>query len=139
MTELNSKFQSEKIVIQKYFQHCKRITKRAAQKFFNLYPEIQKKCNQMLLQTPQFELCSNILRLIIKNDQLHKCQTCGKLLPYKAIRNNSLYCSKKCINKQLALERKNKTNIEKYGDAYPQRLKQQHEKFKQTCLQKYRS
>jgi hypothetical protein len=69
-----------------------------------------------------------------------KCDVCGneKLLSYVFYKintkDNSTYysCSNKC-----SMKKNNKTNLERYGIEYPQKLNICKDKTKQTCLKRY--
>ena len=100
-------------------------------KFFKLYPDIQKYLKQYLNQHPEWETIKKIIYGIMFNIVLPKCKNCEKTLNYSSRKGK--YCSNKCCNSdQNFLKHKEEICQKKYGVKYIMQSKQFKEKSKQT-------
>ena len=91
--------------------------------------QINNYLKQRLKNQPEWQKISWLVIGIVKNIQLLKCHTCGKILPYSRIKNKSKYCSYECKFKN-----KDYLNYLKTVDHSKAQIQQ---KRKQTFLKKY--
>ena len=74
---------------------------------------------------------------LVKNEDL--CENCGKPLKFgKLTKPFAKTCSRNCVGKNnLTKERRNKTNLEKFGATNPFAAKQIKQQIKDTLIEKY--
>lgn len=129
-------------IIKTYFAGKYVLTKKRMDDFCSKYPQIKQQLEIMLNDTPQWLQIKYIIKSIITNTQLKKCQTCGKQMNYLKSIAGDLFCCKSCLSSNEQIKaKKRQTNIKNRGYAHPMQnpkiFKQSRIKFKQTCDIKY--
>ena len=97
-------------------------------------------CENLLKEIPEYENLINICYSIRKNIPIKTCPVCGKYILYgKTKLKKDKFCSDACYRRpeglKIAKERRDATNIERYGsleDAH----KAHHERFVESCKAK---
>lgn len=137
-----------KNIIKEYFKD-KKLTNTSVDKFFKLNLAVKGYCEGILSIIPEYQTLFNVVKYIVKDKLLYKCDNCGNYLTVEQCNrvdkfNAFKYCSKcntlKEIKKKERIDRlwKNKeTNLKKYGVEYPRLNKVVLEKLKKTSLEKY--
>lgn len=98
-------------------------------------------CNKILSEIPEYENITNVCYSIRKNKPIKVCPVCGKYITYgKTKKKKDKFCSDACYRSprglKLAKQKRDATNIEKYG-SLENAFQSHHLAWKESMVKKY--
>ena len=103
--------------------------------------DVVRYCEQILSTIPEYESLTNICYSIRKDMPIKICPVCGKYIPYRKTKlGKDKFCSDICyrspVGLKIAKERRNNTNIERYG-SLEEAHKAHHKMWEESIKNKY--
>lgn len=122
--------------IKEYFSRYERVNDRCVNRFLRNNPRIDKVLARILEKQPLWERKFNIVKAVLEDIKLTRCKVCNKLLPFS--KHTQSCCSYTCMGNNLEfIDKRRKTNLEKYGTTCALHSDEIKEKIKKSNLKKY--
>lgn len=123
--------------IKKFFEERKQVQNKSILFLFSKNPDIEKYCEELLNETPEYLNILNVIKSILYNENFKHCKTCGKLLNFGY---EGSFCSRhcRCTNPEvIAKSVKHYHETIKNDKDRAAKLELANLKRKKTCLAKY--